>query len=264
MVTNAILGFSLKEYGNKPITYNSMDQDFLIQEHTKAESHRQARRVLETRERKPLWREYLETAIIALVAAILLRVFVVSAYRVSSDSMADTLFEGDYIFVNKLAYEYGDDPQSGDIIVFKYPNNPEKDFIKRIVGLPGQTVQVADKIVFVDDEVASIPVESKNTDRRIIPGDLSFRDNFGPVVVPQGQYFVLGDNRDDSRDSRFWGYVPRDHLKGKVVFIYWSWQPDTNPPGWGFPYVIDAIQWMGHFMYNFPSHTRWGRIITTP
>ncbi len=239
-----------------------MDQDFLIQEHRQVETRQEARKVLQKKNGKPLWREYAETAVIALVAAVLLRVFVVSAYRVNSASMEDTLMNGDYIFVNKLAYDYGTDPQAGDIVVFKYPMNPDKDFIKRIAALPGQEVQLADKVLYVDGEVAWIPAMSKHIDKRIIPGDLSFRDNFGPYIVPEGEYFVVGDNRDDSRDSRFWGSVPRDNLKGKAVFVYWSWAPDEDPPGWGFPYIIDLVQWVGHGIYNFPTHVRWGRLGT--
>ena len=238
----------------------SMDEDFLIQEHTQAKVLRETSRIRNQPQRKPLWREYLETAVIAIVAAVLLRLFVVSAYRVNSSSMEDKLYEGDYIFVNKLAYSFGNEPQVGDIIVFKYPNNPTKDFIKRIVALPGQTVQIADKIVYVDEEVATIPFESKNIDKRIIPGDLSFRDNFGPYQVPIGEYFVMGDNRDDSRDSRFWGGVPQENLKGKAVFVYWSWMPDPETLEWGFPYIVDAIRWMGWSLYSFPSHVRWDRL----
>jgi signal peptidase I len=240
-----------------------MDQDFLIKDIKKAETQKEVSKVLRHRKKKPLWQEYLETAIVALVAAALLRFFVVSAYKVSSGSMADTLLEGDYIFVNKLAYDYGTDPQSGDIIVFKYPANPTKEYIKRIVALPGQIVQIADKVLYVDNEVAEIPFGQKNIDPRIIPGDLSFRDNFGPYEVPPDEYFVLGDNRDDSRDSRFWGTVPTENIIGKAVFVYWSWEPDPDAPGWGFPYVIDAIQWTGWAIVNFPSHIRWGRLGTS-
>lgn len=237
-----------------------MDQDFLIQDITKAEREKHASKVVLQKEHKPLWREYLETAIIALVAALVLRIFVVSAYRVSSASMENCLYEGDYIFVNKLAYDFGNDPQVGDIIVFRYPNNPEKEYIKRVVAEPLQTVQVADKIVYVNEEVASIPVHAKNIDKRIIPGELSFRDNFGPYQMSMDGYFVLGDNRDDSRDSRFWGEVPRENILGKAVFVYWSWTPDAEAPGWEFPYIIDAIRWAGYGIWNFPSHVRWERL----
>jgi len=239
-----------------------MDQDFLIQEFKQVESQKKVREVLNRRDRKPLWREYLETAIVALVAAVLLRMFVVSAYRVNSASMEDTLLTGDYIFVNKLAYEFETVPKVGDIVVFKYPNNPEKEFVKRIVALPGQRVQVADKLLYVNGQVAAVPSLSKHIDQRTIPGDLSFRDNFGPYEVPQGHYFVMGDNRDDSRDSRFWGAVPRENIKGKAVFIYFSWQPLEDPPGWEFPYVHNAVQWIGQWLYNFPTHIRWDRLVT--
>ena len=239
-----------------------MDQDFLIQDIKQAETHDHARKVLNQKEPKPLWREYAETAVIALLAAIVLRLFVVSAYRVNSASMEGSLFTGDYIFVNKLAYEFGSNPKVGDIIVFEYPPNPEKKYVKRIVALPGQEVQIADKVLYVDGEVAAIPPMSQHIDMRIIPGDLSFRDNFGPYQVPLGEYFVMGDNRDDSRDSRFWGGVPPENIKGKAVFVYWSWMPDDDPPGWGFPYVHHLVQWVGHFIYNFPSHIRWERLGT--
>ena len=95
--------------------------------------------------------------------------------------------EGDYIFVNKMAYDFGTEPQVGDIVVFKYPNNPEKEYIKRIVALGGETVQIADKLVYIDDEVEQLPIFAKNTDQRVIPGDLSYRDNFGPTQC-SGQY----------------------------------------------------------------------------
>ncbi len=241
-----------------------MDQDFLIKEHTQIERQQDARNFLRRKERKPLWREYLETAFIAVVAAVLLRIFVVSAYRVNSGSMADSLLEGDYIFVNKLAYEYGGKtPQTDDIIVFKYPNNPDKDYIKRVVALPGQVVQVADKVVYVDGAIAPFPEGAKNIDKKSIPGDLSFRDNFGPFTVPAGEFFVLGDNRDDSRDSRFWGTVPQANIMGKAVLVYWSWEPEKETPGWDFPYVIDFVRWIGYGLFNFPSHVRWDRIGTS-
>lgn len=252
-----------KGTGDKTDNFTCMDQDFLIQDIKRSHTDREAAKVLNRKELKPLWREYLETTIIALVAAVLLRVFVVSAFRVSSASMEDALYHGDYIFVNKLAYEYGAGPKVGDIIVFKYPNNPTKNYIKRIAAVGGDEVQLADKVVYVNEQVAPIPVHSKNTDKRILPGDLSFRDNFGPYTVPGTDYFVLGDNRDDSRDSRFWGSVPPENIIGKAVFVYWSWAPDENAPDWEFPYVVDAVQWIGYTIWNFPSHIRWDRLGAT-
>ena len=144
--------------------------------------------------------------------------------------------------------------------LFKSPLNPTKDFIKRVIALPGETVEVIDKVVYVDNQLAAIYPGAKNIDPKIMAMQLSLRDNFGPVQVPAGQYFVLGDNRDDSRDSRFWGTVPAANILGKAVFVYWSWEPDSEAPPWGFPYVIDAIRWTGYGIYNFPSHTRWDRV----
>ncbi len=182
----------------------------------------------------------MEVILIALFAAILLRLLVVSAYRVDSASMEDTLLEGDYIFVNKLAYNFGD-PKAGDIIIFESPLNPTKDFIKRIVALPGQTVEVVDKVVYVDNQLAQILPNGKNSDPKILPMQLSFRDNFGPVQVPSDNYFVLGDNRDNSQDSRFWGFVPKENIKGRAIFVYWSWTPDKNSPKWKFPYIFLSL-----------------------
>ncbi len=209
---------------------------------------------------KPLWRVYLETILLSLSAAILLRLFVISAYLVRSSSMENALFEGDCLFANKLAYSWGRGPEIGDIIIFKYPNNPMKDFIKRVVALPGQTVEVRDKIVFVDNVIVELPPKAKNIDGRVITGDLSFRDNFGPYVVSDGEYFVMGDNRDNSRDSRFWGSVSAENIRGKAVIIYWSWQPDPDAPGWEFPYIHNVFQWIGHVPWNFPTHVQWSRL----
>ncbi len=239
-----------------------MEQDLLIREHKQIETQKATRDFLKRKTVKPLWREYLETALIALVAAVLLRVFVVSAYRVNSGSMEDSLLVGDYIFVNKLAYDYGGEPQHGDIVVFKYPNNPDKDYIKRIIGVGGDQIEIFDKVLYVNGAVAQIPPHSKHVDQRVIPADLSFRDNFGPVVVPEGEVFVMGDNRDDSKDSRFWGTVPSDNIRGKAVLVYWSWEPHPNPPGWGFPWVLDAVQWIGHGVVHTPSNVRWERLLT--
>ena len=166
---------------------------------------------------------------------------------------------GDYIFVNKLAYQYRE-PMAGDIIVFEYPLNREKDYIKRVVALPGQTVEVIDKVLYVDGVVAPIPANSKNTDPQVLAAELSNRDNFGPIQVPAGQYFVMGDNRDDSEDSRFWGFVPADNILGKAVFIYWSWAEDGTPDEWSFPYIHQVVVRFGHLLVGFPTQTRWDRL----
>lgn len=242
-----------------------MENDFILSDFQLPDvgekSEKGPKRQKKQKTQKPVWREYLEVILISLAAAVILRLLVVSAYRVESASMEDSLLEGDYIFVNKLAYNFGD-PEAGDIIVFKYPLNPTRDYIKRVMALPGQTVEVVDKIVYIDNRLAKIVPNSKNVDPKILAAQLSARDNFGPIQVPAGQYFVLGDNRDQSQDSRFWGFVPQDHIKGKAVFVYWSWEPDADSPGWSFPYIHSFFHNIFYFLTNFPSHTRWGRLFS--
>ncbi|MFQ5608162.1 MAG: signal peptidase I [Candidatus Zixiibacteriota bacterium] len=236
-----------------------MGEDFLIRDQKAKETSQQIKDFYERKHLKPLWREYVEVVVIALVAATLLRVFVVSAYRVSSSSMEDTLLAGDYIFVNKLAYKYRE-PNSGDIVVFEYPLNRDRHYIKRVAALPGQTVEIIDKVLYVDGLVAEIPPDSKHTDGATLSADLSNRDNFGPLQIPLGNIFVLGDNRDDSRDSRFWGMVPMDHIKGRAIFVYWSWEPSEEELGWSFPYIHIAVYKFGTTVIGFPTRTRWDRL----
>ena len=217
---------------------------------------------LASRKRQVFIKEYVEAILVAIVIAVILRMFVVQAYRVSSGSMEPSLVEGDFLFVNKVSY-YFSEPQAGEIIVFAYPLNPSKDYIKRIVALPGQKVEVRDKQLYIDD----VPIRDDEwaiyTDPETIPELFSPRDNFGPFHVPAGQYFVLGDNRDDSHDSRFWGFLERKHVKGKAMFIYWSWAPDSRAPEIGPPLYIDGL--ISSIFYNATHLTqrlRFGRLLS--
>ncbi len=185
---------------------------------------------------KSVFREYLEAVIIALVLAMVLKAFVVQAFKIPSGSMKSTLLIGDQILVTKFAYGIKipfmskdivsfEGPKRKDVVVFKYPVEPDKDFIKRVIGLPGDTVRVVNKKVYVNDQELDEPY-TQHTDHAILPGNVSPRDNFGPVTVPAGNYFMMGDNRDESYDSRFWKFVDRSALKGKAFIIYWSWNGD--------------------------------------
>lgn len=196
------------------------------------------------RKQKPLWREYLETIVLAVTVAVFMRVFVVSVYRVGSESMEDGLLTGDFIYVNKLAFSMGGEPQRDDVIVFKYPLDMDMDFIKRIIGLPGDTIVIRQKQVYVNGVGEAAISTIRHDDTVQFSSDSSYRDNYGPYIVPDSQYFVLGDNRDNSRDSRFWGCVPRQNIYGKAVMIYFSW--NATPQHW----------------YS-PSHVRASRIFTT-
>lgn len=184
---------------------------------------------------KGLVREYVEVILAAIVLALILRSFGVQAFKIPSGSMEPTLDVGDHLMVNKFIYGLRlpwlnwlvvpvTKPGRGNVIVFIYPLDPSKDFIKRVIGVAGDTVEVRDKRVkvngvFIKDESAWFDPGSQ----AIL---LSPRDNFGPVVVPPGKLFVMGDNRDHSYDSRFWGFVDLSAVRGKAFIIYWSWDSE--------------------------------------
>jgi len=191
---------------------------------------------------KSVVREYAEAIAIALVLALFIRTFVVQAFKIPSGSMIPTLLVGDHILVNKFIYGIRnpftgkvlipiEDVHRKDVIVFKYPVNPDQDFIKRVIGLPGDTILIKDKKVYVNGE----PFVVKNAifqNPVILPGQQQPRDNLGPITVPPHSYFVMGDNRDNSYDSRFWGYVPGNNIKGKAIIIYWSWDKENFSVRW--------------------------------
>jgi signal peptidase I len=187
-------------------------------------------------------REYVEAALWALVLTLFLRAFVIQAFRIPSESMRDTLLVGDFLFVNK--FEYGPkipftqirlpglrSPQPGDVIVFQFPQDPSKDFIKRCVAVGGQTVEVKDKQLVVDGAAREEPY-TIHTDPNVRPAGYDFRDNFGPFTVNAGELFMMGDNRDNSNDSRYWGALDMNLVKGRAMFLYWSWDSERNWPRW--------------------------------
>lgn len=207
--------------------------------------------------RKSILREYAEAIIVAMLLAFAIRVFVVQAFKIPSGSMIPTLQIGDHILVSKLSYGLqwpGDcklkmsfppatcyasynlmsfgQPARGDVIVFRYPEDEDKDFIKRVVGLPGEQIEIRNKVVHINGAPLEDRSYTQRVDPGIIDGMINPRDNFGPVTVPQGTYFVMGDNRDQSLDSRFWGYVRAEKIKGKAFRIYWSWSGQGHWQQW--------------------------------
>lgn len=182
----------------------------------------------------PRWqtmlKEYAEALIVALVLAFFIRSFVIQAFKIPSGSMLQTLQIGDHLLVTKFAYGVKipftnimvyerEGPRHEDIIVFEFPEDPSKDFIKRVIGTPGDVIEIRDKQVFRNGEMLNEPYV-QHVHSAIVPQ----RDNFGPITVPEGKYFVLGDNRDESYDSRFWGFVERRTIAGKALILYWSWE----------------------------------------
>jgi signal peptidase I len=197
--------------------------------------------------RKSLIREYAEAIGIAVLLALIIRTLVVQAFTIPSGSMMDTLLVGDYILVNKFLYgpeiPLTDkrfpglrDPARGDIIVFKYPQDEKRDFIKRIIGTPGDVVLVRGHQVFVNGralvEPYTRPIEGLLPPPPAQPGYCGYQYACEPTKVPSDSYFVMGDNRDNSQDSRYWGFVKRDKIKGKAFLIYWSWDSDRHWLRW--------------------------------
>lgn len=188
-------------------------------------------------------RENIEALILAILLALFIRAFIVQAFKIPSGSMQNTLQIGDHILVNKFIYGLKlpyfnttiipyKKPQRGDIVVFKFQQEPKKDFIKRTIGIQGDVIEIRNKELYVNKKRLEQDY-AIYTDLQIIPKTMQPRDNFGPVTVPEDSIFVMGDNRDHSYDSRFWGFVDLKDLKGKAFIIYWSWDNDNFGVRWG-------------------------------
>ena len=187
-------------------------------------------------------REYAEAIIIALVIALFIREFVVQPFKIPSGSMKPTLQIGDHIFVSKFSYGVKvpfirstlipvSEPRREDIVVFIYPQDRSKDFIKRVIGVAGDTIEMKDKKLMLNGQPYTDP-HGVYLDPLIIPASVQPRDNFGPITVPKGHIFVMGDNRDHSLDSRFWGFVPLQDVLGKAFIIYLSWDSENTTVRW--------------------------------
>jgi signal peptidase I len=220
--------------------------------------------------KKSVAREYLESIVVAVILALFIRTFALQAFKIPTGSMEPNLLIGDHLLVNKLVYSPSLGPWEdallakkriarGHVVVFKFPDDPARDFIKRVVGLPGETVEIRDKQVLVDGGPLTEPY-AHFTEQPLRPNDPEFalrgdaiRDNWGPQVVPEGQLLVLGDNRDNSRDSRFWGFLPIDQVKGRAMFVYWSYEAtreEYRRDSWG--------EWLKDTLSAF-KRTRWER-----
>src|SRR5215212_4033948 len=223
-------------------------------------------------QRKSTFREYYEALLIAVIFVNFARIFVFQAFKIPTGSMEDNLKVGDHIIVNKFIY--GPDAtgplgrliplrevRRGDIIVFRYPLQPDTDFVKRVIGMPGDTVEVHDKKVSVNGIALNEPYVI-HEDPQVyplqpaLPEPYRSRDQFGPFTVPEGQYFAMGDNRDRSSDSRYWGTVPRSMIKGRAFMVYWSFA--KSPPSPDGPPIERIKELLGVVVYFF-TETRWQR-----
>ena len=199
-------------------------------------------------------REYFESIVVAVVLALFIRTFVVQAFKIPTGSMEPNLLVGDHLLVNKFVFaptatalERALLPvrpvERGDVLVFKFPEDPERDFIKRIIGLPGETIEVKGTQVLVNGSAIAQPFAHfllpHDPNAPLIPGDP--REHFGPYTVPANHFFAMGDNRDNSQDSRYWGALPAHYVKGRALMIYWSF--DDAPAGGGAAQILGGTRW---------------------
>jgi signal peptidase I len=224
---------------------------------------------------KSTGREYFESIVIAVILALFIRTFVVQAFKIPTGSMENNLLIGDHLLVNKfvlgptasglerLLLPMGA-IRRGDVLVFKYPEEPDRDFIKRIIGLPGDTLELKQKKVYINGQ----PIDEPYVHFLEPPGggadlhevtSIDVRERYGPVTVPENQYFAMGDNRDNSQDSRYWGFLPRDYVKGRALFIYWSYEAERED-------YEDAdagttLRKLGSVFVHFFTRTRWDRML---
>ena len=213
--------------------------------------------------RKSTAREYFESIVVAVILALFIRTFVVQAFKIPTGSMEPNLLVGDHLLVNKFLFAPTTTPVEravlpmreitrGDVVVFKFPEDPERDFIKRVIGLPGDTVEVRSRQVFINgariEEAYAHYLFPVGDDEA---GAFDVRARYGPVTVPAAHYFMMGDNRDNSQDSRYWGFLPAHYVKGRALMIYWSFEP-PDPIGDSGPLAPITGLFTG---------TRWSRIL---
>jgi signal peptidase I len=224
--------------------------------------------------KKSTVREYFESIVVAVILALFIRTFVVQAFKIPTGSMEENLLIGDHLLVNKFAFgpttsavekavlPIGD-IKRGDVLVFKFPVEPERDFIKRVIGLPGETVEVKERKIYingapVDDPHAHYLLPASSADYREVTS-YDVRERYGPVTVPPNHYFVMGDNRDNSQDSRYWGFLPRDLVKGRALVIYWSYESERDD------YEDESagatVRNIASVFTHFFTRTRWSRML---
>ena len=214
---------------------------------------------------RPITRELIETIVIAVIVGLFVRTFLFQAFKIPSGSMEQNLLVGDHLLVNRFVFAPARSRlerlclpmrpfRRFDVVVFKFPTEPARDFVKRVIGLPGETVELRARRVYVDghpiDEpfvrLVAQPAPPVATDERTVA---DVREQYGPVKVPAGHLFVMGDNRDNSEDSRYWGFLPERYVKGRAMFVYWSFDPEPVHSGG-----------VGGWLARLSGHTRWSRV----
>jgi signal peptidase I len=240
--------------------------------------------------KKSTAREYFESLVITVILALFGTTFIVQAFKIPTPSMEDNLLVGDHLLVNKFVFGARGsifdkilpfkDIKRGDVIVFKYPKDLTKHYVKRAIGLPGDRIKIVDRQVYVNDVAMNEPYKihkappgaydrfgdffppKPHFGRTVRGGDEDpywYEDYVkdGEIVVPPNQYFAMGDNRDNSADSRYWGFVPRELIVGKALIIYWSYETDSDE--YRRTDVVDRVQQITDLVTNFFTKTRWSR-----
>jgi signal peptidase I len=225
--------------------------------------------------KKSTLREYFESIVIAVILALFIRTFIVQAFKIPTGSMEENLLIGDHLLVNKFVFAPTASAlertllpiaqvKRDDIVVFKYPEEPDRDFIKRVIGLPGETVEVREKKVYINGKPIDEPfvhflqpVSTESVLHEVTSFDV--RERYGPVTVPPDQYFVMGDNRDNSQDSRYWGFLPRDYIKGRALIIYWSYEAERGDYADEGPGA--TLRGLVSVFVHFFTRTRWDRML---
>ncbi len=215
--------------------------------------------------RKSTVREYFESIVVAVILALFIRTFVVQAFKIPTGSMEPNLLVGDHLLVNKFVFAPAAtgverallpmrDIRRGDVVVFKYPEEPDRDFIKRVIGLPGETIEVRDRRVRINGTAIEEPYAHYLFPSTSGGESVGFdvRQRYGPVTVPEGHYFMMGDNRDNSQDSRYWGFLPQHYVKGRALMIYWSFGGSESG--------AQGRSGLGA-LFSIFTDTRWGRIL---
>jgi signal peptidase I len=244
--------------------------------------------------------EYLKSLIIAVILAFAIKTTVVEAYHIPTPSMEKTLMTGDFILGTKFLYGINipfidirlpalREPQRGDLVVFRPPHDPGENYVKRCIGIPGDTVQVINKRIYINGELYHDekftqyvsdailpsgtqmvdPYKNNRSNSEMLDEDIrpfpSFRDNSSPIIVPEGKYFMMGDNRDVSLDSRMWGFVDRDDILGKALITLWSWDTkDKNAPAVNWNNPLTVVHNVGYNVIHLPERMRWDRILHIP
>jgi signal peptidase I len=217
-------------------------------------------------------REYFESLVVAVILALFVRTWTFQAFKIPTGSMENNLLIGDHLLVNKFVFSPTatglervllpvSTVRRGDIVVFKYPEEPERDFIKRVIGLPGETVELRRKVVHINGQPLTEPYVhflSPASDGTSELTSMDLRESYGPSVIPAGHYFVMGDNRDNSRDSRYWGFLPERYIKGKALLVYWSYEAGRDD--YADESLGGTVRRVASVVTHFFTRTRWDRM----